>query len=148
MGACPHRKRAAPAKKGPREKALNMNQQLDRAFKAYRWWEAKVLPPGEKWETLEHHGVNFPPAYTPHGIKLSYDGAEVDLTPAQEEVATMYASMPLDGPQLGDPKVATPGMINGRSPSRPRTAPRSGSSAKGRVDQASNRASNSLISRH
>lgn len=83
-----------------------MNQQLDRAFKAYRWWEAKVLPPGEKWETLEHHGVNFPPAYTPHGIKLSYDGAEVDLTPAQEEVATMYASMPLDGPQLGDPKVA------------------------------------------
>jgi DNA topoisomerase-1 len=83
-----------------------MNQQLDRAFKAYRWWEAKVLPAGHKWETLEHHGVNFPPAYAPHGVKLSYDGAEVELTPEQEEVATMYASMPLDGPQLGDAKVA------------------------------------------
>lgn len=46
-----------------------------------------------KWETLEHGGVLFPPEYSPHGVKLKYDGLPVDLTPEQEEVATMYAAM-------------------------------------------------------
>lgn len=46
-----------------------------------------------KWKTLEHGGVLFPPEYTPHGIKMKYDGVPVDLTPEQEEVATMYAAM-------------------------------------------------------
>lgn len=46
-----------------------------------------------KWTTLEHAGVLFPPEYTPHGIKMKYDGVPVELTPDQEEVATMYASM-------------------------------------------------------
>ena len=45
------------------------------------------------WATLEHHGVLFPPEYVPHGIKMRYDGAEVELTPDQEEIATMYAQM-------------------------------------------------------
>ena len=48
--------------------------------------------------------MNFPNMHVPHGVKLGYDGREVDLTPEQEEVATFYAEMPLDGPQLGDPK--------------------------------------------
>ena len=48
--------------------------------------------------------MNFPALYVPHNVKMRYDGREVDLTPAQEEVATFYAEMPLDGPQLGDPK--------------------------------------------
>ena len=39
-----------------------------------------------KWETLEHSGVLFPPEYTPHGVKMLYDGKPVDLTPKQEEV--------------------------------------------------------------
>ena len=36
-----------------------------------------------------------PPArsYQPHGIKMLYDGVPVDLTPEQEEVATMFAVM-------------------------------------------------------
>jgi Eukaryotic DNA topoisomerase I, DNA binding fragment len=46
-----------------------------------------------KWTTLEHGGVLFPPEYTPHGVKLKYDGVPVDLTPEQEEVATMFAAM-------------------------------------------------------
>lgn len=46
-----------------------------------------------KWNTLEHGGVLFPPEYAPHGVKLKYDGIPVDLTPEQEEVATMYAAM-------------------------------------------------------
>lgn len=36
-----------------------------------------------KWQTLEHHGVLFPPEYEPHRIKMLYDGQPVDLTPEQ-----------------------------------------------------------------
>ena len=101
------RARTTGGPKKTKAKNLNTTQQLDRAMKAFRWWEAPELPKGQHWTTLEHHGVHFPPAYTPHGIKLVYDGNEVDLTPAQEEIVTMYAAIPLDGPQLGaDPKIA------------------------------------------
>lgn len=47
----------------------------------------------KKWTTLVHNGVIFPPPYTPHGVKMLYKGKPVDLTPAQEEVATMFAVM-------------------------------------------------------
>eukprot|EP00879_Flechtneria_rotunda_P005977 GHRR01006285.1.p1 GENE.GHRR01006285.1~~GHRR01006285.1.p1 ORF type:complete len:642 (+),score=176.76 GHRR01006285.1:498-2423(+) len=46
-----------------------------------------------KWQTLEHNGVLFPPEYEPHGVKMLYDGRPVDLTPEQEEVASMFAIM-------------------------------------------------------
>ena len=46
-----------------------------------------------KWTTLSHAGVLFPPEYLPHGVRMKYKGVPVDLTPEQEEVATMYASM-------------------------------------------------------
>ncbi|KAL3642943.1 hypothetical protein CASFOL_013758 [Castilleja foliolosa] len=55
------------------------------------------LPPGsgdgQKWTTLVHNGVIFPPPYKPHGVKMLYKGKPVDLTPEQEEVATMYSVM-------------------------------------------------------
>ncbi|KAL3644309.1 hypothetical protein CASFOL_012241 [Castilleja foliolosa] len=55
------------------------------------------VPPGsghgEKWTTLVHNGVSFPPSYKPHGVKMLYKGKPVNLTPEQEEVATMYAVM-------------------------------------------------------
>ncbi|PON40700.1 DNA topoisomerase I [Parasponia andersonii] len=47
----------------------------------------------KKWTTLIHNGVIFPPPYQPHGVKLLYNGKPVDLTPVQEEVATMFAVM-------------------------------------------------------
>ncbi|GAV87263.1 Topoisom_I domain-containing protein/Topoisom_I_N domain-containing protein/Topo_C_assoc domain-containing protein [Cephalotus follicularis] len=47
----------------------------------------------KKWTTLVHSGVIFPPPYQPHGIKILYKGRPVDLTPGQEEVATMFAVM-------------------------------------------------------
>lgn len=102
-------KRARTSSSGkPKQKAkvINITQQLDRAMKAFRWWEAPELPKGQKWSSLEHHGVHFPPAYTAHGIKFVYDGNEIDLTPTQEEMATFYAGIALDGPQLSDPKIA------------------------------------------
>ncbi|XP_044970723.1 DNA topoisomerase 1 beta-like [Hordeum vulgare subsp. vulgare] len=48
---------------------------------------------GKKWSTLEHNGVIFPPPYEPHGVKMLYNGKPVDLTPEQEEVATMFSVM-------------------------------------------------------
>ncbi|KAL1324657.1 hypothetical protein AAHE18_13G106500 [Arachis hypogaea] len=57
----------------------------------------KLLPSSgdgqKKWTTLVHNGVIFPPPYKPHGIKMRYKDQDVDLTPEQEEVATMYAVM-------------------------------------------------------
>ncbi|TQD84575.1 hypothetical protein C1H46_029865 [Malus baccata] len=47
----------------------------------------------KKWKTLVHNGVMFPPPYEPHGVKMMYEGKPVDLSPEQEEVATMYAVM-------------------------------------------------------
>lgn len=41
----------------------------------------------KKWDTLHHCGVLFPPDYKPHGVKMLYDGRQVDLTPEQEEVS-------------------------------------------------------------
>ncbi|ESQ42921.1 hypothetical protein EUTSA_v10012622mg [Eutrema salsugineum] len=57
---------------------------------------SKSLPSGDgqkKWKTLEHNGVIFPPPYNCHGVKILYQGKPVDLTPEQEEVATMFAVM-------------------------------------------------------
>ncbi|KAG9137294.1 hypothetical protein Leryth_014921 [Lithospermum erythrorhizon] len=48
---------------------------------------------GQKWKSLVHNGVIFPPPYQPHGVKMLYKKKPVHLTPEQEEVATMYAVM-------------------------------------------------------
>jgi DNA topoisomerase-1 len=37
---------------------------------------------------------------------MKYNGVQVALTPVQEELATMYAAIPKDGPQLGNPVTA------------------------------------------
>lgn len=55
---------------------------------------------------MEHAGVSFPEGYEPHGVKMRYDGEEVDLTPLQEEAATFFASMDPDGMHLGNNKTA------------------------------------------
>ena len=48
------------------------------------------LPPrsgeGQKWTTLEHSGVIFPPPYKPHGVKMLYNGKSIYLTLEEEEV--------------------------------------------------------------
>mmetsp|Transcript_22764 Transcript_22764/g.40336 ORF Transcript_22764/g.40336 Transcript_22764/m.40336 type:complete len:675 (-) Transcript_22764:84-2108(-) len=96
------------AKKGKTgtKKDLPPLKQLEAAMQAFKWWEKEKQEGGNKWTTFEHNGVMFPPNYKPHGVKLLYDGVEVDLTPEQEEVATLYAEIPLDGPQLGNAKTA------------------------------------------
>ncbi|KAI3745374.1 hypothetical protein L1987_58485 [Smallanthus sonchifolius] len=65
--------------------------------KKSKYSKSSKMPPGsgegQKWTTLVHNGVIFPPPYKPHGVKILYKGKPVDLTPAQEEVATMFAVM-------------------------------------------------------
>lgn len=55
-----------------------------------KYSKSSKLPPssgeGQKWTTLVHNGVIFPPPYKPHGVKMIYKGKPVDLTPEQEEV--------------------------------------------------------------
>uniref|UniRef100_A0A7S2W7J0 DNA topoisomerase I n=1 Tax=Mucochytrium quahogii TaxID=96639 RepID=A0A7S2W7J0_9STRA len=102
----PVRSRPAPTGTVKVKKEVPRLTQLETAMKAHKWWEDPRHESGTKWTTLEHNGVMFPPPYKSHGIKLIYDGREIELTPEQEEVATLYADMPLDGPQLGDPKTA------------------------------------------
>lgn len=62
----------------------------------YKWWEDEKFGEGpERWQTLEHAGVIFPPEYEPlpSYVKMYYDGKPVDLPLAAEEVAGFYAAM-------------------------------------------------------
>lgn len=62
----------------------------------YKWWEDENFGEGEeRWQTLEHAGVIFPPPYEPlpSYVKLYYDGKQVDLPPLAEEVAGYFAAM-------------------------------------------------------
>lgn len=61
----------------------------------HRWWEEDANDHSIKWETLEHHGVIFPPPYEklPDHVKLKYDGQKVDLPIEAEEVAGFFGAM-------------------------------------------------------
>ncbi|KQJ95390.1 DNA topoisomerase 1 beta [Brachypodium distachyon] len=75
----------------------NNKNKNKKPMKSSQFSKSLRVPPGsgggKKWSTLEHNGVIFPPPYSPHGVKMLYNGQPVELTPAQEEVATMFAVM-------------------------------------------------------
>ena len=56
-------------------KQLTVSGLLGQAIKAYKWWEARPLADGHLWNRMQHHGVYFPPPYTPHGVKLRWGRA-------------------------------------------------------------------------
>jgi DNA topoisomerase-1 len=87
-------------------KKLDKAERLQYAMQSFLWWDSVEPPEGCQWRTMEHSGVSFPEEYIPHGIKMKYDGKDVDLTPAQEEAATFFAAMDPEGMHLGDPKTA------------------------------------------
>lgn len=87
-------------------KEMDKAERIAHAMQAYLWWNASDPPKGCQWVKMEHAGVSFPEPYTPHGIKMRYDGAEVDLTPLEEEAATFFAAMDPEGMHLGNPKTA------------------------------------------
>ncbi|TIA83927.1 hypothetical protein E3P77_03510 [Wallemia ichthyophaga] len=63
----------------------------------YKWWaEQGGFGDGtERWSTLEHNGVFFPPEYIPlpKQVKMKYDGKLVELSNEAEEVAGFYAAV-------------------------------------------------------
>ncbi|KAG5653990.1 hypothetical protein H0H81_008572 [Sphagnurus paluster] len=68
----------------------------DEEEEVFKWWEADGNSDGSiKWQTLEHNGVIFPPPYEPlpKHVKMKYNGKDVNLPPAAEEVAGFYAAM-------------------------------------------------------
>ncbi|CAA2969751.1 topoisomerase I [Olea europaea subsp. europaea] len=82
------------------------NKKSKKVMKQSQYIKSSKVPPGsgegQKWTTLIHNGVIFPPPYQPHGVKILYKGKPVDLTPEQEEVATMFAVM-LDTDYMNKP---------------------------------------------
>lgn len=71
-------------------------EESEEAEEGYKWWEDENFGEGEeRWQTLEHAGVIFPPPYEPlpSYVKLYYDGKSVDLPHAAEEVAGFFAAM-------------------------------------------------------
>lgn len=61
----------------------------------WKWWEEEKKDDGVKWRFLEHKGPIFAPPYEPlpDNVKFYYDGKEMKLSPAAEEVAGFYAKM-------------------------------------------------------
>lgn len=88
-------KQPKPSKKSPTKKStttthkalkqLDKSERISHAMQAYLWWNAEDPPKGCQWVKMEHAGVSFPEGYVPHGVKMRYDGKEVDLTPLEEE---------------------------------------------------------------
>ncbi|KAJ7742604.1 hypothetical protein B0H16DRAFT_1728139 [Mycena metata] len=81
----------------PAVEKVDENVGVPKQPEVYKWWENSA---GEstvtvKWKTLEHNGVLFPPPYEPlpSHVKMRYDGKELDLPPAAEEVAGFYAAL-------------------------------------------------------
>lgn len=120
-------KKSKPA--APTKKAMKYLELLDMAMKGYKWWEAPPLAKDQRWTYIEHNGVYFAPEYVRHNVPVLYEGKVSDVcalprrdgavvyfvsplqpvvleTSDQEEMATFYAGIAPDGPQLGTPKLA------------------------------------------
>jgi DNA topoisomerase-1 len=88
---------ATPQKKG-KASVLKREEPADgeEGEEEYRWWEDPTKGDGtNKWETLEHAGVVFPPDYEPlpKNVKMKYDGKPVSMHPDAEEVAGFFGAM-------------------------------------------------------
>ena len=87
-------------KKGSKAAAVKKEQTVEEddedEEEGMNWWEDPTKGDGtNKWETLEHSGVLFPPAYQPlpKNVKMKYDGVPVTLHPDAEEVAGFFGGM-------------------------------------------------------
>ncbi|KAI0301022.1 hypothetical protein B0F90DRAFT_1844311 [Multifurca ochricompacta] len=87
------------ARKG-KGKEKEEKEKEDEIDEVYKWWgqdpDQTVVGDGtQKWSTLEHNGVIFPPPYPPlpSHVKMKYNGKPIDLPPESEEVAGFYGAM-------------------------------------------------------
>ncbi|XP_029952811.1 DNA topoisomerase I, mitochondrial [Salarias fasciatus] len=76
-------------------KLLKIKQKEEEEQSRWRWWEEEKYEDGVKWKFLEHNGPYFPPEYQPlpDDVHFYYNGKEVKLSPAAEEVAVFFAQM-------------------------------------------------------
>lgn len=69
-----------------------MNIKYNTAYESRHWLKCqfggKTI---QRWKTLQHNGVMFPPEYEPHNIPIIYNGKRITLNPEAEEYATFYA---------------------------------------------------------
>ncbi|KAK0461067.1 DNA topoisomerase I [Desarmillaria tabescens] len=89
------KKRGGKKEKEEKEKGKGKKKKEEEEEEVFRWWEVGAGDGSVKWTALEHNGVLFPPPYEPlpPDVKMKYDGKDVDLPPASEEVAGFYAAM-------------------------------------------------------
>ncbi|KAI9437647.1 DNA topoisomerase I [Lactarius indigo] len=87
----------AKKSKGKQKEEKEKDEETEEIFK---WWEQDpdqtVVSDGtQKWTTLEHNGVIFPPPYQPlpSHVKMKYNGKSVNLPLESEEVAGFYGAM-------------------------------------------------------
>nr|CAG4649146.1 EOG090X0296 [Scapholeberis mucronata]SVE93489.1 EOG090X0296 [Scapholeberis mucronata] len=61
----------------------------------WKWWEEEKHEDGVKWKSLEHKGPVFAADYDPlpENVKFKYNGKEMKLSQAAEEVGSFYAAM-------------------------------------------------------
>ena len=91
----PSPKKAAKGKVVKKEETAEPDEDEDEEDEV-RWWEDPTKGDGtNKWETLQHSGVVFPPAYEPlpKNVKMRYDGVPITLHPDAEEVAGFFGGM-------------------------------------------------------
>ena len=88
-------KKAAKSKAVKKEETAEAEDDEDEEEEV-RWWEDPTKGDGtNKWETLQHNGVVFPPPYEPlpKNVKMKYDGVPITLHPDAEEVAGFFGGM-------------------------------------------------------
>lgn len=81
------KKRATKAKKeetdaSPKKTAKQKKEEEEEEI--HRWWDQQQEgDSSEKWQTLQHNGVYFPPAYEPlpRNVKMKYDGIYLPAIP-------------------------------------------------------------------
>jgi DNA topoisomerase-1 len=84
---------AKPAKKKVKKEAGKEGKEGEEEEEQYKWWKDDNRDETVMWDTLEHSGPVFPPLYIPHGIKMKYDGVEVELGADAEEIAVCCSLM-------------------------------------------------------
>ena len=88
-------------KKGAKAKAAKkveteQDKEAEEQEEEYHWWEDPTKGDRtEKWTTLEHNGVVFPPPYEllPKNVKMRYNGIPVSMAPEAEEIAGFFGTM-------------------------------------------------------
>jgi hypothetical protein len=66
-------------------------EDLDVKLKWYQRDEDSDEDNDRKWEDLEHHGVTFPDLYQKKNLPIKYEGAAIQVSDLQEELAVYWA---------------------------------------------------------